>query len=117
MKRKIKWGSIVISILILLVLGIGGFFGVKYLTSEKKEILPIKKEKVNKIEEPKIEEYTTNLVMVGDALIHSSVYRDANRLAGYGGYDFKPQITYIKDKVKNYDIAYYNQETILGVLV
>ena len=52
--------------------------------------------------------------MVGDALIHSSVYKDANRLAGYNGYDFKPQIKYIKEIVKDYDIAYYNQETILG---
>ena len=54
------------------------------------------------------------MVMVGDALIHSSVYNDAARLANWNGYDFKPQITLIKEKVKDYDIAYYNQETILG---
>ncbi len=59
-------------------------------------------------------EYKANMIMVGDALIHSSVYRDANRLANYNGYDFKPQIELIKEKVQGYDIAYYNQETILG---
>ena len=59
-------------------------------------------------------EYKANMIMVGDALIHSSVYRDANRLANYNGYDFKPQIEFIKEKVQGYDIAYYNQETILG---
>jgi len=63
-------------------------------------------------EQPK--EYKAKLIMVGDALIHSSVYKDANRLANYNGYDFKPQIKYIKKIVKDYDIAYYNQETILG---
>ena len=35
------------------------------------------------------------MIMVGDALIHSSVYKDAHRLANYDGYDFKPQIELI----------------------
>ena len=52
--------------------------------------------------------------MVGDNLIHSSIYKDAKRLAGGNGYDFKPIIEYIKEKVQNYDLAYYNQETVLG---
>ncbi len=63
------------------------------------------------------EETTTSvsLVMVGDNLIHSSIYKDANRLAGGGNnYDFKPIIEYIKEKVQNFDLAYYNQETVLG---
>ena len=55
-----------------------------------------------------------SLIAVGDYLIHSSVYKDANRLANGDGYDFKPMISYIKEIVSNYDIAYYNQETILG---
>ncbi len=54
------------------------------------------------------------LVMVGDNLIHSSIYKDANRLAGGNGYDFKPIIEYIKEAVKGYDLKYYNQETVLG---
>ena len=57
---------------------------------------------------------SVSLVMVGDNLIHSSVYKDAQRLAGGKGYDFKPIIEYIKPKVKDYDLAYYNQETVLG---
>lgn len=61
------------------------------------------------------EETTTSmsLIMVGDNLIHSSVYKDAKRL-GNGEYNFKPIIEYIKEKVQGYDLAYYNQETILG---
>lgn len=57
---------------------------------------------------------SVSLVMVGDNLIHSSIYKDAQRLAGGKGYDFKPIIEYIKEKVQNYDLAYYNQETVLG---
>ena len=64
--------------------------------------------------ENKEETYKVSMVMVGDNLIHSSIYNEANRNANYDGYDFKPMITMIKDKVKGYDLAYYNQETILG---
>ena len=59
-------------------------------------------------------EYKTNLVMVGDALIHELVYKTANRYANYSGYDFKPMLEYTKEITKEYDLAYYNQETILG---
>ena len=59
-------------------------------------------------------EYKTNLVMVGDALIHGLVYQTANRYADYKGYDFKPMLKYTKEIVEDYDLAYYNQETILG---
>lgn len=68
----------------------------------------------NIIEKPKEEKSSLSLVMVGDNLIHSSVYKDANKHANYNGYDFKPIIEYIKPIVQNYDLAYYNQETILG---
>ena len=59
-------------------------------------------------------EYKTNLVMVGDALIHELVYKTASRYANYNGYDFKPMLEWTKEIVKDYDLAYYNQETILG---
>lgn len=66
-------------------------------------------------QEQNLEEKETSisLIMCGDYLIHSSVYKDAARYAN-NGYDFKPMITHIKEKVKGYDLAYYNQETILG---
>lgn len=64
--------------------------------------------------EPEEVTTTMSMVMVGDNLIHSSIYKDAQRHAGGTGYDFKPIIEYIKEKVQGYDVAYYNQETILG---
>ena len=109
-KRKLKIVPIIILFLAVTILGIGAVFIIKY--NDKPSTLPSKVEKPEEVEKPK--EYTASLIMVGDALIHSSVYKDANKLANYQGYDFKPQIEFIKEKVKDYDIGYYNQETILG---
>lgn len=64
--------------------------------------------------EPEETTTTATLVMVGDNLIHSSIYKDANKLSGGNGYNFKPIIEYIKESIQGYDLAYYNQETILG---
>ena len=55
-----------------------------------------------------------SMAMVGDALIHATVYLTANRYANYNGYDFKPMLKYTKELIQDYDLAYYNQETILG---
>ena len=109
-KKRIKIIPVFICLIILGVIVYGINIGIKKFNSNK-SVTP-KNNVTEKEEKPK--EYKTNLIMVGDALIHSSVYRDANRLAGGNGYDFKPQIKYIKEIVKDYDIAYYNQETILG---
>lgn len=65
-----------------------------------------------KEEEKKPKEYEAKMIMVGDALIHSSVYMDAEK--NDGSYDFKPMLKYIKPIVSKYDLKYYNQETILG---
>ena len=61
--------------------------------------------------ESKEEVSKLSLVMVGDALLHSSVYNDAYK---NGVYDFTSQLEYIKPIVSKYDLAFYNQETILG---
>ena len=80
-----------------------------------KEIINIKNESNENIsKEPETEVYTADLIMVGDALVHDRLYNDAKRLATNHGYDFKPMLSNIKEIVSEYDIAYYNQETILG---
>ncbi len=109
-KKRIKIIPVIIFLLIIGLIAGGVIYGPKILKDFKK---PTPKEpEVKEPDPPKV--YTANLVMVGDALIHSSVYNDANRLANWSGYDFKPQISLIKEKVKDYDLKYYNQETILG---
>ena len=56
--------------------------------------------------------YSVDLLMVGDALIHEAVYEDAR--IGNEKYDFKPMLERIKPISSKQDLAYYNQETILG---
>ena len=65
-----------------------------------------------KIEENIIKEKRMSLVAVGDALIHNGVYLDAS--LGNGNYDFTKMFTEIEPLIKNYDLKYYNQETIIG---
>ena len=69
---------------------------------------------IPKLVGPQVEVYELSLAMTGDNLIHSSIYNEAHRNANYDGYDFTPMYTHLKEMVKDYDLAYYNQETILG---
>ena len=73
---------------------------------EKKEIKKEKKEEIYPKEEK------LSMIMTGDALIHNSVFKDAS--LGDGNYDFTKQMEYIAPIIKNYDLAFYNQETIIG---
>lgn len=57
-------------------------------------------------------EYSARIFMVGDALIHSSIYHDA--IQSDGSYDFRSMLELIKPIALKYDLKYYNQETILG---
>lgn len=107
-KRKLK-KKVKITLIIFLIIGLS-IYPIYKITH--KETTSNKTDN-NKIEE-KEKHYELSLIAVGDNLIHGSVYRDANKHANYNGYDFKPMITNIKEIVSNYDIAYYNQETILG---
>ena len=73
----------------------------KVETKEPKKVLEKEEIKTSKL----------SLVMVGDALLHSSVYNDAYK---NGVYDFSSQLEYIKPIIQKYDLAFYNQESILG---
>ena len=97
--RKISFLFIAIVLLLVFI----------YLKTDK---LPNKTMKNNIKEEiPEAKTYNLSLAMVGDALIHDRLYNDAYK---NGSYEFKPYLRLIKEKIKNYDLAYYNQETILG---
>ena len=102
-RRKLRKDRIIILILSLLLL----FAGIYYLVNSNN-----KEEKDTKlVPEEKEEVYELNLIMGGDALIHDKLY---NAYKTNTGYDFKPIFTYLKDYLKDYELAYYNQETILG---
>lgn len=107
-RKKIK-NKIIIFLFILIFLSLGYFMYSKYF----KEVELDNKEKEEEviIEEEKPIVNTLSMIMVGDALIHDRLYNDAYK---NGVYDFKPYLKIIKEIVSKYDIAYYNQETILG---
>lgn len=116
-KRKLKIGNILITLGILILIPLVIIYTNKELIKlkpndkdyQKEEITPpvIEEEK-----EPKEEHYKATMIMAGDNLIHKSIIRDA--LKSDGSYDFRKMYEYIKPIVSQYDIAYYNQETILG---
>ncbi|MBR4456099.1 MAG: CapA family protein [Solobacterium sp.] len=60
--------------------------------------------------EPQIS--TAEFFFTGDALIHGTVWMDADR--GNGTYDFSGIVENVGRLAEGYDLKYYNQETILG---
>ena len=105
-KKKIKIFSIVYILLFFAVSALGIYIGYRCQYNAKTHFSV----SYDKIDTKK--EYNIKLMMVGDALIHNSVY-ETYRQSG-NKYDFTGMFKYVKDIVKNYDLAYYNQETILG---
>lgn len=68
-------------------------------------------------EPPKPTETRVSFVGVGDNLIHETIYLDAKNNAseaGKEGYDFSPMYTKMKPLIEAADLAFLNQETILG---
>ena len=110
-KRKLKVGRVIIALLILLLIIISTIYMFKHTKNNDDKDNNIIKQ-ITKKEEIKEETYKASFIGVGDNLIHSSIYNDAYK--GNNEYDFKPMYELIKPIVSNYDIAYYNQETILG---
>lgn len=109
-KRKLKKLPIFILILIILLFVVGLLFilkHTKYVTNDKKV-----ENKQEIVAETKDETKKMSLVAVGDCLIHGAVYMDAK--TGTDTYDFSDMISLVKPMIENYDLKYYNQETIIG---
>ena len=110
MKSKQKKRKIIVVILgIITIILLTAFFSFKANHQTKGEE-PVKTTQEEKKDTKK--EMSASLIMVGDALIHSSIYMDAK--TSTGSYDFRPMLEKIKPIVSKYDLKYYNQETVLG---
>ncbi len=107
MKSAEKWYLIVIFVCI------GIFLLLRIYHVLDKNMLETKTFMIKgRVPELRVDESSLRLLMVGDALIHDGVYKD-----GYqsdGSYSFLHQLELVKPIVQSYDLAYYNQETILG---
>ena len=101
--------KILILLLIILLCGCGVINKENGKNKVTKNDQSINKQVIEEVED---EKKSMSLVMVGDALIHDSIYKDA--YVGDNNYDFKNMFTDIGDIIKDYDLRYYNQETIIG---
>ncbi|MEG0093995.1 MAG: CapA family protein [Erysipelotrichaceae bacterium] len=69
------------------------------------------------VKKPVNKDTVISFMGVGDNLIHDSIYKEADKLAGTvgdGDYDFTGMYEPIKADIKKADLAFINQETILG---
>ena len=103
----------ILLILIILLSMIGAIVYFNDNTKTNREVkkgIEIEEQVEDVVIEPKRKELS--LVMVGDALIHDSIYKDAS--LGDGNYDFMSMFMDVGEIIKDYDLRYYNQETIIG---
>lgn len=109
-KRKLKKLPIFILILIILLVVVG----ILFILNHTKNSVDNKntENKKEQVVETKDETKKMSLVAVGDCLIHGAVYMDAK--TGTDTYDFSDMISLVKPMIENYDLKYYNQETIIG---
>ena len=110
LKKKYVIRRVLCGLIFILLLGLIGF-NVYQKLDVKSVLNKIKKEEKVPSEPPKPTKASISLVMVGDALIHEAMY---DNMCVDGVYNFKPALEYIKPIVSKFDLAYYNQETILG---
>ena len=115
-KKRVRLKKTSRVILLLFLFSIIGMCAWTYKDSllAKKPVPDSKNEEIvkPKVEEKKPQHYEASLFMVGDALIHGTVFQAARQ--NDGTYNFKPMIELLKPIASKYDLVYYNQETILG---
>ena len=108
MRNKRKKDKVLRIFVVLIILIIGIYFGYNKLLNNHNNISSDSKVNVD----DNNHSTSISLIMAGDNLINDKLYNASKK--DDGSYDFKSMYSYIKDIVKNYDLAYYNQETILG---
>lgn len=106
-RQRKKFFKILLIFITLLILILGIVLIVNKINKKDKEV------NNKEIIASKEEKYKLSLIMAGDMLVHDKIYNEARKNANNNGYDFKPMLTYIKDIVKDYDLAYYNEEVVL----
>ncbi len=110
--KKIKWMNVILAVLtlILIIVAIYTFYPRNNKVADEPDI----ESNSNEVPEPEPEPQPKkmSLVMTGDALIHGAVYLDARK--SDGTYDFSKMFTSIEPIIQNYDLRYYNQESIIG---
>ncbi len=108
LKKRVKKKIILVTFILAFVL-LGCFaFNLMFSDNDGNSKNPIKN--ILEREDP-IKTYTAKLIATGDGLIHSPLYNAAYN-SSTKTYDFSNMLTLTKEKLKDYDIKYYNQETV-----
>jgi len=103
-----KYG-IIINLICISIIVVVLFCSTREIFYINEVILPSDVESEKTIE---IEEKRLSLIMVGDCLIHGAIYDDARE--SDGSYNFYKMVDLVKPIIEKYDLAFYNQESILG---
>ena len=111
-RRKLKVDRIILALLFLIFICLVSIYLIKGENKANKNLKEVPKQEQKKETKEEEKKYKVSVITAGDNLIHQSIYKDAQ--TSYNEYDFTPMYELIKPIVKEYDIAYYNQETILG---
>ena len=110
-KKRIKpWFKTLLFIFAVTL--IGTFLYLNFFGNDGKKINSNNKDSDKPVQKETKKEYKLSLIMAGDGLLHGAVYKDAKNASG--NFDFSNQLEYVKDLIKDYDIKYWNQETIFG---
>ena len=115
-KRKVRWDRMAVFAGIITVLIIGMVFLISKLFSRDNQPetpeSPAAETTPDTVPTEETAEKKISLFLTGDGLLHESVYLDAAKEDG--SYDFSKMLDRIGNIAQKYDLAYYNQETILG---
>ena len=105
-RRKLKrWVKVLILILFIILI----LFCLYNNGHDNKKIV---KENNNTTTKKHKDTNALSMVMVGDCLIHRFVYSDASN--SDGTYSFSKMFTEVESLIKNHDLAFYNQESVIG---
>lgn len=108
LKRKHKKRLVILTFLLIILISSFGLY--KIWNKPDNNLNNILNNKKEEPEDP-IKTYTAKLIATGDGLVHTPIFKAAYN-STTNSYDFSNMLTYTKDLLKDYDIKYYNQETV-----
>lgn len=112
-RQKLRHGSAIATILIIVAsLAAGAFGAAIWVHATDNGNTAAVEPSEEPTPEPTPEVSTASFFFVGDALLHETIPYDAQKADGT--YDFTPELHRIGAIAQNYDLRYYNQETILA---
>ena len=109
-KKKMNYRKIIMFILLIFTISIPLIFSFSKIAFNKQKTEDNKKEEIN-IDNKKPKEMSLSLLMVGDGIVHTTMYEN---FKDGDSYNFNPIFEDVKDYIKSHDLAFYNQETAFG---